>query len=108
MHGCSTEVTISYGEPPLVNDAELSAAATDWLTRTGLIEAEPLRSCGADDFACFAERYPSLMIFHGVGTGADDEPGLHHPDFAPDDEHVRGVATTMLASYVAFCELLLN
>jgi len=108
VHGCTADVQISHGEPPLVNDAALSATATDWITRTGLTEAPPLRSCGADDFACYAERYPSLMIFHGVGTGSDDEPGLHHPGFAPDDEHVRSVAASMLAAYLSCCELLLD
>lgn len=108
VHGCTADVRISHGEPPLVNDAALSVAATRSIARTGLAEAPPLRSCGADDFACYAERYPSLMVFHGVGTGSHDEPGLHHPGFAPGDEHVRGVAATMLAAYVACCELMLD
>ena len=108
VHGCTARVHIRRGEPPLVNDTLLSGAVTAWIERTGLTEAEPLRSCGSDDFACYADRYPTLMIFHGVGTGAPDDPGLHHPSFAPDDDQVRGVATTMLAAYLACCELIVD
>ena len=107
-HGCTADVHLRRGEPPLVNDTLLSVAVTAWIERTGLTEAEPSRSCGSDDFACYGDRYPSLMIFHGVGTGATDDPGLLHPSFAPDDDHVRGVATTMLAAYLACCELVVD
>lgn len=103
-YGCSAEVIASMGEPPLVNDAALAQAVTRGISATGLVSADPLRSCGADDFACYGDRYPIVMVFYGVGTGAPGEPGLHHPSFAPDDSHVRGVAAALLAAYVATCE----
>jgi amidohydrolase len=108
VHGCSASVDVRLGEPPLVNDERLSEVAGAWISRTGLVHWEALRSCGADDFACYGERYPVLMVFYGVGSGAPDEPGLHHPSFAPGDEHVAGVASTMLAAYFAACELVLD
>jgi metal-dependent amidase/aminoacylase/carboxypeptidase family protein len=62
-----------------------------------------LRSCGADDFSFFCALFPSLMVFVGVGTGAADEPGLHHPDFLPPDRAVGDVARAMLAGYLGAC-----
>lgn len=103
VHGCSAEVEFSFGDPPLVNDARLSHVVSAAVSSLGLIEAEPLRSCGSDDFAHYGELFPSCMVFYGVGTGMRDEPGLHHPSFVPADEHVRGVAMTMLAAYLACC-----
>jgi amidohydrolase len=105
VHSCSAEVELRVGEPPLVNDEVLSDIAGRWITRTGLVPGPALRTCGADDFSCYGERYPVLMVFYGVGTGSPDEPGLHHPSFAPVDEHVRGVAETLLAAYLAASEM---
>jgi amidohydrolase len=69
---------------------------------------EPLRSCGSDDFAYYCARYPSLMMFVGVGQpGAPDGPGLHHPAFLPPEETVGEVARAMLAGYVAACSVVL-
>jgi amidohydrolase len=69
---------------------------------------EPLRSCGSDDFAYYCTRYPSLMMFVGVGQpGTPDGPGLHHPAFLPPEETVGEVARAMLAGYVAACSVVL-
>ena len=51
---------------------------------------------GADDFAHYGERLPSLMMF--VGTGGAQ---LHTPAFAPGDEHVEQAARALLAGYLA-------
>jgi hypothetical protein len=64
-----------------------------------------LRSCGADDFSYYCSRYPSLMMFVGVGPGSADVPGLHHPSFLPPDDAVADVATSMLAGYLGACAL---
>jgi len=101
IHGCQAEVTIGLGEPVLVNDDGLVAAVSPWICSTGLAEARPLRSCGADDFAYFTALVPGVMVFYGVGDGNASGPGLHSPRFLPDDSHVGGIAAVMVSSYFA-------
>jgi amidohydrolase len=100
-HRCSTEVRFDLGEPVLDNDERLSAAFSQGLSAGAFEASSPIRSCGADDFAFFAARIPSLMIFAGVGDGDPRSPGLHHPAFAPDDSAVENVARLMLIAYFA-------
>jgi amidohydrolase len=102
---CTAEVSFIEGEPVLRNDARLAAVTEPELRAAGLHVVEPLRSCGADDFSYYCSRYPSLMMFVGVGPGSADAPGLHHPSFLPSDDAVADVATSMLAGYVGACAL---
>src|SRR5215475_9919146 len=105
---CTAQATFTQGEPVLDNDPALAAAAAACLAQAGLRVAEPLRSCGSDDFAYYCTRYPSLMMFVGVGQpGMQDAPGLHHPAFLPREEAVKDVARAMLAGYVAACSVVL-
>lgn len=103
VHGCDAEVEVARGAPVLDNDPALATTAALWLEHAGLSPASPHRSCGADDFSFFCEVCPSLMVFVGVGSGATDVAGLHHPDFLPPDETVGEVATAMLGSYLGAC-----
>jgi len=48
------------------------------------------------------------MVFYGVGEALPSSPGLHHPEFAPPDNDVSGVARCLLAGYLAGCELILG
>jgi amidohydrolase len=106
-YGCSADVDMTTGEPILVNDQALAKEASEWIAQsTKLGEAEPLRTCGADDFAFYCEALPSLMVF--VGVGEPDGPGLHHESFAPSDEAVDAVSAILLASYFAVCSLRLG
>lgn len=82
--GCEARVEIKQGDPALINDAGLVGAVDPWLERSGFSVAEPMRSCGADDFAFYSQIAPSLMMFLGVrgagsGAGRDPEPGLAPP-----------------------------
>jgi amidohydrolase len=103
IHGCTAEVQIVRGEPVLRNNDSLARATHPWLERAGLVPTAELRSCGADDFSYYGARYPSLMIFLGVG-GGDDQPGLHHPKFLPSEDDVAAVARAMLAGYLGSCD----
>lgn len=100
-HGCRARVEVTFGEPPLTNDPALTLAIADELALYGFDTRGVLRSCGADDFAHYTEVMPATMVFYGVGTGQHDEPGLHSPQFLPADDHVEGVARSMLAAYLA-------
>lgn len=105
---CTAHASFTHGEPVLDNDPALAAAAAASLAQAGFRVVDSLRSCGSDDFAYYCTRYPSLMMFAGVGQpGAPDAPGLHHPAFLPRDESVADVARAMLAGYVAACSVVL-
>lgn len=103
IHGCHASVDITDGEPVLHNDPALASATSGLLGTFGYRVVDSLRSCGADDFAYFAARYPSLMLFAGVGDGKG--PTLHHPAFLPDERAVDRVAEVMLAGYVAAAQV---
>jgi len=103
-HGCTASITLTRGEPVLVNDDALANKMRPWLHQLGLRADGNLRSCGSDDFAYYGTMYPSLMAFVGVGSPGD--PGLHHPAFLPPDDAIRDVAYSMLAGYLAACEVL--
>ena len=103
-HGCDAKAEIELGEPVLRNDEGLAALVSSALTAGGYTPAPALKSCGADDFSFYCERYPSLMMFAGVGDGSPDSPGLHHPSFVPSDETVGELARIMLMSYFAIAE----
>jgi amidohydrolase len=96
-YGCRGVVTITDGEPALVNEPALAAASRPWARRAGFTVDDGFRSCGADDFSYYARYAPTLMLF--VGT-----PGpvtLHSPRFLPPDDAVGEVAGAMLAGYLA-------
>lgn len=95
-HGCEGHLDLRGGEPALVNDDVLARGAAPFLRRLGNEVDSNYRSMGADDFAHYGERLPSLMMF--VGTGGAQ---LHTPDYAPGDEHVEQVARALLAGYLA-------
>ena len=95
-YGCRGELTITLGEPPLVNDPALTTASWPWLGRAGFAVAD-FRSCGADDFSYYSQCAPALMLF----AGTPDSVTLHHPRFLPPDAMVGEVARAMLAGYLA-------
>jgi amidohydrolase len=100
-HGCTADVTIARGEPVLDNDPGLAASTAALLTRLGATVTEPLRTCGADDFAFYGAVAPSLMLF--AGTGGQPGSGLHTATFLPADRAVADVADALLAGYLAGC-----
>ncbi|MFD1211324.1 M20 family metallopeptidase [Arthrobacter sp. GCM10027362] len=101
--GARATVSITRGEPVLVNDDALARHAAYWLERAGLPLAEPLRSCGSDDFSFFTQRIPGLMAFLGVDSSAAADgspPTLHSSSFLPADAAVEHAARAMAAMYV--------
>lgn len=96
-HGCRAEVNVKEGQPPLVNDAGLALRATRALQRAGYAATDEFRSAGADDFAYYCERYPSLMMFVGTAAG----PSLHSETFLPADSDISVLAGAFIAGYEA-------
>ena len=106
--GATAEVSITVGEPVLRNDAVLSSRAERWLAQQGLGSAEPLRSCGADDFSFFTEAVPGVMAFLGVRSPSPaPQSPLHSATFLPPDTAVGECARTLVALYVGAVEELL-
>ncbi|WP_087622680.1 M20 family metallopeptidase [Aeromicrobium sp. PE09-221] len=101
-HGCLADTRLTVGEPVLRNDPALAAATNARLTARGIEVSRSLRSLGADDFAFFAECWPSIMLF--VGTSSTER--LHSPTFLPPDGAVRAVAEAMLSAYLGTCDAL--
>ena len=95
--GCSARVDIIRGEPVLFNDHELAAAVRGGLSASGISTEEPMRSCGADDFSYYSERFVGVMMFVGAG---DERPGaaLHTASFLPRVEAVRDIALAYAVS----------
>jgi amidohydrolase len=101
-HGCRGSVELVPGEPPLVNDAQIVAAARELLAGAGLEPAREWRSCGSDDFAFFGALAPVAMAFVGLdgAEGFRTRP-LHHPELLPPDDAIRAVARTQAVLYLA-------
>ena len=91
-YGCDGQVTITEGEPALVNDPALAAASWPWARQAGFAIDDAFRSCGADDFSYYLTTAPTLMLF----VGTHDDITLHNAHFLPPDEAVGEVAGAML------------
>lgn len=103
--GCEANVAVTNGEPVLENDPELVAEITGVLSSEAIAVRDAMRSCGSDDFAYYSERFPSAMIF--VGVGEDNAgPALHSSKFLPADDSVDSVAHAFAAGYIAAARLL--
>jgi amidohydrolase len=92
LHDGSADVSITRGEPVLVNDPTMvelvRAAAVELLGEERIVEIAP--AMGADDFAFYAERVPGVMFRIGA---RNEEQGitypLHHPKFDIDEDAIR-------------------
>ncbi|MFC5139415.1 M20 family metallopeptidase [Actinomycetospora rhizophila] len=118
-YGCTATLTVVPNEPAVVNDEALARTVARALGSRrstdagaddggagigGLVLDTTFRSCGADDFSHYGEVLPSLMLFVGTaaaGTTPGAGPGLHHPEFSPDDAMVGEVARALLAAAIA-------
>ncbi|MEP7090885.1 MAG: amidohydrolase [Nocardioidaceae bacterium] len=97
-HGCTAEVRIDLGEPPLANDAELARRTAPVLASMGHRVSTDFRSFGSDDFSHYCAHARGLMMF--LGTGAE-HGGLHDATYLPDDGYVAVVADALVAGYCA-------
>jgi amidohydrolase len=70
-YGCSAELTMIYGYPPVVNDPALAEAFARRVSATTPIAVQRLApTMGAEDFAYFAARVPGVLIRLGVRNEA--------------------------------------
>lgn len=100
--GCSGELTLTEGEPAVVNDPALGGQIRPAIEQAGFRLAPAFRSCGSDDFGYYGAVSPSFLGFVGLAgaPGFPDVP-LHHPAFLPPAEAVAAVAQAQAAAYAA-------
>jgi amidohydrolase len=105
MHRGNATLRVIKGEPPVVNDPEVTA----------LVKAAAREVCGeenvlplpgwsaADDFGFYSEKRPSAYFRLGVRNEAQGAAyPLHHPKFAIDERAIPIGAETLMATALAF------
>ena len=99
MHGRGG---ITYGYPPVVNDAALATAFTAYVReRNGTPVETPAPTMGAEDFAYFAQRVPGVVVRLGIyNERLGSVHSGHSPQFRLDEDAI----PTGIATLVAFAE----
>jgi amidohydrolase len=101
-YGCTADITIVYGYPPVVNDAALATAFAAYLTEQNGTPIERLPpTMGAEDFAYFAQRVPSVVGRLGIYNEA---LGSIHSGHSPQFRLDEGAIPTGIATLVAFAD----
>lgn len=91
-HGCTTNITFwKDAYPPTINNAELwsfiQQVAAPLSINNEIVHLDA--TMGAEDFSFIAEQVPSVFVLLGQGNGdivPISEYGLHHPEFAIDEQ----------------------
>jgi amidohydrolase len=98
-YGCTGEVSIVYGYPPVVNDVALATAFAAQLTaQTGIPVERLAPTMGAEDFAYFAERVPAVVGRLGIRNEAlGSIHSGHSPQFRLDEEAIPTGITALVA-----------
>ncbi len=109
VHGCSVDVHLTLGSPPIVNDARLHEvvrrAAGDVVGASGAqLMKKP--STGSEDFGQYGRHAPVYMVRLGVRSPGGPTLHLHTPGFDVDERAI-GVAIRLMARSVidAFAHL---
>ena len=75
--GCTVDISISEGYPPVTNPADLCQRAAQAVAYRVLEES----SMTAEDFSFYQKKLPGMFLFLGLG----DTPPLHAANFAFDE-----------------------
>ena len=98
-YGAQAAVHVTYGYPPVVNDAALAEKFAAVLGEEGMpVRALP-PTMGAEDFAYFAQRVPGVLVRLGVRNEAQ---GAVHPGHSAEfriDEAALPVGVRTLAAF---------
>ncbi|MGE3876470.1 MAG: M20 family metallopeptidase, partial [Parvibaculaceae bacterium] len=104
-HQAQVELEVVRGEPPVVNDAELTRMVSD-SAASSFGEANVLEAPGwtaADDFGFYSVRRPSVYFRLGIRSeGAGSVYPLHHPKFRVDETALTIGATTLVETAKRF------
>jgi amidohydrolase len=101
-YGCTAEIEIVYGYPPVVNNAALATAFTAYVRERNGVTVEQLPpTMGAEDFAYFAERVPGVVVRLGIyNERLGSVHSGHSPQFRLDEDAI----PTGIATLVAFAD----
>ncbi len=104
-HGATAEITLTCGEPPVVNDPAMTtliaATAAHLLGPDHVIKAPGWTA--ADDFGFYSEKCPSVYFRLGVRNQAEGATyPLHHPQFRIDENALTIGAATLVAAATRF------
>jgi amidohydrolase len=87
--GAELECTIVQGYPSLINDPGLNRMVTGYAREYAgpeKVSDLPVRMTG-EDFARYAQRFPS--VFYRLGTGSENHTHpVHHPEFDIDETSI--------------------
>jgi len=88
--GGRAELFFDESYPVLVNDSSLSRQMVPVLERTLGKQHVALagQRTGAEDFAFFAQRYPSFYFRLGTRDSTEGSGGVHTPTFRADDRAI--------------------
>jgi amidohydrolase len=99
-YGCSAELDVIYGYPPVVNDVGLARAFTGYVRENTPIVVHALPpTMGAEDFAYFAQRVPGLLVRLGVRDEASGAVHNAHSSRFRIDERALPVGIAALVSF---------
>jgi amidohydrolase len=99
-YGCSAELDVIYGYPPVVNDFALARAFAAYVREKTPIVVQTLPpTMGAEDFAYFAQRVPGLLVRLGV---RDEARGAIHNAHSSRFRLDEGAIPVGIATLVAF------
>ncbi|GAC1580983.1 MAG: M20 family metallopeptidase [Candidatus Elarobacter sp.] len=99
-YGARAELTMLYGYPPVINDAELATSFKTYVQEVAGIPAEsPPPTMGGEDFAYFAQRVPGVMVRLGI---YNEDVGSIHSGHSPQFRLDEGAIPTGIATLVAF------
>ncbi len=99
-YGCSAELDVIYGYPPVVNDVVLARTfAAHVREKTPIVVQALPPTMGAEDFAYFAQRVPGLLVRLGV---RDEARGAIHNAHSSRFRLDEGAIPVGIATLVAF------
>jgi len=99
-YGCSADVNVLMGYPPVVNDPALSERFAAYAAGTlGLPVYRLPPTMGAEDFAYFAERVPGVLVRLGI---RNEEVGSIHYGHSPQFRLDEGALPTGVRTLAGF------
>jgi amidohydrolase len=101
-YGCTADISIVYGYPSVVNDAALAKSFAAYVREHNGTPIEQLPpTMGAEDFAYFAQRVPSVVGRLGI---YNEKLGSIHSGHSPQFRLDESAIPTGIATLVAFAE----